>query len=165
MQSQAALLQYPSIAMWFNVGGGCSIPSCRLSCGGLLRLRVVQIVGLGLLRLRIIRHVRVRLSPSCHSTDGHWALGFLHLHVTQHGGARFSMASYRSTLRRWVVAPLRRPKCRGWGLELLFVREVGSRSLHGWVVVWPGAHIIWPAWFSFRLPCCCLAVLVVVIAI
>jgi hypothetical protein len=55
------------------VGGGCSIPSCRLSCGGLLRLRVIQIVGLGLLRLRIVRHVRVRLSPSCHSTGGRWA--------------------------------------------------------------------------------------------
>ena len=50
----------------------------------------------------------------------------------------------------------------GWGLELVFVREVGL--LFPWLG-WPGAHVIWPAWLSFRLPCCCLAILIIVIAI
>ena len=50
----------------------------------------------------------------------------------------------------------------GWGLELVFVRKVGLSFPQ---LGWPGAHIIWPAWLSFRPPCCCLAILIVVIAI
>ena len=50
----------------------------------------------------------------------------------------------------------------GWGLELVFVREVGLSFPQ---LGWPGAHIIWPAWLSFRPPCCCLAILIVINAI
>jgi hypothetical protein len=87
-----------------------------------------------------------RLAPPCYST---WRCSVLHGLVSfdiAPLGCRTSASSEMS----------------GWGLELVFVREVGLSFPQ---LGWPGAHVIWPAWLSFRPPCCCLAVLIVIIAI
>ena len=161
MQSEAALLQYPSITMWFDVSGGCSIPSCHLSCGGLLPL-CHSICQLGL-AMPLYRSTCLCSTLALVSFD-RWVLGIGLLAPPYYSTWRCSvlhgLVSFNIALLGCRTSTS--SKMSGWGLELVFVREVGLSFPR---LGWPGAHVIWPTWLSFRLPCCCLAILIVVIAI
>ena len=131
---------------------GISVPLCHSICR----------LGLAMPLYRLT-HLCLTLALMSFDT-GRWVLGIGLLAPPCYSTWRCSVLH---SLILFDIAPL---GCRtsassemlGWGLELVFVREVGLSFPR---LGWPGAHVIWPTWLSFRLPCCCLAVLIIVIAI
>jgi hypothetical protein len=136
VQSQAALLQYPSIVVSFDVGGGSSILSCHSTCRrwhchvfvtfestGRVRYTFVSFeTAVFIPRPRVVRHAGVGLLLHV-VRFWRWAS-----RVVRQGSVG---SSCRPRHRGWalvrrVVAPSCRPRCWGWAVVMRIVREVGG---------------------------------------